>query len=70
MTAEEKLTEEPISITVPLSEILEILRLVSAIEMPDVTYSEYMLIMAQQALRLNKMRAGDASNILHKWGSQ
>ena len=58
--------EEP-QIAVPLSEILELLRLVTKIEIPDVTYGEDMLVMAQQALRLNKRCAGEASDILYKW---
>ena len=54
-------------ITVPLSEIFDLLRLVRRIELPDVTYSEDMLEMAQQAIRLSKRDANEASEILYKW---
>ena len=60
-------SREEIKLTVPLSEVLELLKLVTMIEMPDVTYGEDMLVMAQQAVRLNRMKATDASNILYKW---
>lgn len=59
--------QEGIKITVPLDEILELLRLVTRIEVPDVTYCDDLLPMAQQAVRLSRMYAGDASNILYKW---
>ena len=58
---------EEIKITVPLADILELIRLMSRIEMPDVTYCDDILPMAQQAVRLSKMNAGEASNILYGW---
>ncbi len=57
----------PLMITVPLSEIKQLQRLVIRIEMPDVTYNEDILVMAQQALRLNKINARFAGDILLKW---
>ena len=60
-------TREEIRITVPLDEVLELLGLVSKIEILDVTYCDDLLPMAQQAVRLAQMRAGEASNILYRW---
>ena len=59
--------KEEILTTVPQSEIRELLRLMTSIECPDVTYCDDLLPMAQQAVRLSKMRASEASDILYKW---
>ena len=57
----------PISVTVLQSEIHELVELLARIQLPDVTYSDDMLQMAQQALRLNRMKAESANEILYGW---
>lgn len=58
---------EEIYIEVRVSEVRELERLITKIEIPDVTYSEDVLVMAQQALRLSKLHATTISGILHGW---
>ncbi len=60
--------EQPIMITVPLSEILEILSLSSAIESPTAVFrKEDRLAMANEVVEKSIATAGQISNILHKW---
>lgn len=60
--------QEEIKVTVPLSEVLEILRLVTNIEYPNCTYvPEESLLMADNAIRQMKQSAGAISNILYTW---
>ena len=66
MSEQEDITE-PLTIAVPLGEILEVLRLVSKIQVPEVPYCEDMLLMTQQALRSSLRYAEEAGNILYKW---
>lgn len=58
---------EEIKVTVPLSELLELLRLITKIEYPSVTYEDNNLVMAQQAIRNSKRYANEASAILYQW---
>ena len=58
---------EEVTISVSLSSMLELLRLITHIQCPDVTYCEDNLVMAQQAIRLSKMYASNASDILYEW---
>ena len=59
--------ENEIRIDVPLWEIQDMIKLITKIQFTDVTYNEDMLVLAQQALRLNKMNANDISETLYKW---
>jgi len=59
----------PTMITVPLDEVLELIRLSSGIEYPNCTYvPDNELTMAQNAVRLMQQKASNISDILYKWG--
>lgn len=59
--------QEEIKMTVPLNEIIELQRLMSKIQIPDVTYCDDLLPMAQQAIRLSRRYAERAQDILFTW---
>lgn len=59
--------EDEILVTVRQVEIQELARLLDSIAYPDVTFNEDMLTMAHQAIRLSKLRATEARNILYRW---
>ena len=61
------MSEKAIYLTVPLNDTLEILRLLDRIARPEVTYCDDLLPMAQQAVRLSRMQANEAIDIIHKW---
>ncbi|KKK60850.1 hypothetical protein LCGC14_3020230 [marine sediment metagenome] len=56
-----------ITITMPLDELNEILQLANAIALPDVTYCDDLLPMAQQAVRLSQRRAQIIQGILFRY---
>ena len=59
-----------VEVTIPLEVIDDLLKLLGKIEYPDVTYCDGMLIMAQQAIRLSRRCAYEASALLYKWAPQ
>ena len=60
--------EEPLKITVPLSEVLEILRLAGKIETPIVVYRrDGQLEMATEAVEKSMAYASAIAEILYKW---
>lgn len=56
--------EEPLMLSYKQERINELLRLMHKIEFVNVTYTDDMLVMAQQAIRLMKRYAGAATEIL------
>ena len=58
---------DKIYISVPLKDSIELERLMRKIEMPDVTYDDEILLMAQQAIRLSRRYADEAHTIIRKW---
>jgi len=60
--------QNELTISVPHSEIEHLIKLMSKIQSPDVTYNtEETLPMANQAVRLSSRYALEAWEILHKW---
>ena len=59
--------QEEVTITLPLDELNEILRLANKIALPDVTYCDDKLVMADQAIRLSRMAANSMQEILFKY---
>lgn len=60
--------QEEIKITVPLSDILELIRLSNSIEYPNCTFlPDEPLLMADNAVRLIGQAASNIADILHRW---
>ena len=59
--------QEELTITMPVDELKEILQLANTIVIPDVTYCDDLLPMAQQAVRVSQRKAQIIQGILFKY---